>query len=259
MTESEKSAVHINKVCAAYDGEVVLKDIDLDIPKGSIQIIIGPSGSGKSTLLKLMNGLLCPVSGLVEVLDKKVCQGRCCRKNIGYIPQNLGLIRTMTVMQNILMGALARTKTLSSLFNSFSDDDLKLAEHLIEVVALSGKIDAKVSCLSGGEKRRVAIARAFMQRPKILLADEILSDLDFVQVQKITDELKKLQEEFGVTIVMVEHDIKVVRSIGERIMILRDGQTQAHFQGGHIDDADLYQYFTGSSSPSTSSEINAAL
>jgi len=188
-----------------------------------------------------------PKKGDVKILGKDIPNGNNhnqLRKQIGYIPQNLGLVKTMTVRENVLMGALARIGTIKSLFKAFPKKEINLADHLIEVVGLNSKADKKVFHLSGGEKRRVAIARAFMQKPKILLADEILSDLDFIKVKTITNKIQALKDEFGVTVIMVEHDLHVARNFGEKIMILREGEIKGNFLSEEINDKLLHEAFS---------------
>lgn len=238
--------IKLDGICASYNGQYVLENINLSIEEGSIQMVIGPSGAGKTTLLKVMNGLLQPKRGFVIIqgnnFNKKGKLSHL-RKNIGYIPQNLGLIKNRTVKDSILNGALGRINSLRSFFNFFPKYEINLADHLIQAVGLKDKANNKIFELSGGEKRRVAIARAFMQKPKILLADEILSDLDFVKVKEITQEIKKLRDEFRTTIVMVEHDLEIAKNFGDKIMILREGQTKGNFLNKEINDKILHNAF----------------
>ena len=245
--DSIDEIILLNNIWASYNGESVLKHISLSIPKKTIQIIIGPSGAGKTTLLKVINGLLLPKKGSVKILGKDIRGNNHSqlRRQIGYIQQNLGLVNSVTVRENVMMGALSRIGTLKSLFKVFPKEEINLVLHLIDVVGLSPKVDKKVFNLSGGEKRRVAIARAFMQKPKILLADEILSDIDFIKVKTITDKIRALKEEFGVTVVMVEHDLHVARNFGEKIMILREGEIKGNFLSEEINDKLLHEAFSG--------------
>lgn len=246
MIKMEKKIIQLNNVNCSYNNIKILENINLDIFKGCIQVIIGPSGSGKTSLLKLINGLIISKKGNIKIEGKKLNYSnlKLERAKIGYIPQHLGLIKSMTVKDNILLGSLSRTKTLNSLFKIFSNEDQKFAKHLIRMVGLKKKENKKIFYLSGGEKRRVAIARAFMQRPKIILADEILSDLDFDKVNKIITEIKRLKNETNVTIVMVEHDLTVAMNIGDKIAILRDGKIKNNFNREDIDNSIIFKHFT---------------
>jgi len=240
-------SIKLENINASYNGHFVLKNINLKIAKGSTQVIIGPSGAGKTTLLKVLNGLLLPKRGTISILGNNFNKVKLSelRKDIGYIPQNLGLVKNMTVKDNVIMGALGRTNNLRSFFNYFPKEEIKLVNHLIQTVGLKNKANKKIFELSGGERRRVAIARAFMQKPKILLADEILSDLDFIKVKEIIKEIKELKKEFETTVVMVEHDMKIAKSFGDKVMILRDGQIRGNFLGKEINDKLLHKAFAG--------------
>ncbi len=239
--------VKLSDVSCNLGKECVLKDIDLSVSKGMIQVIIGPSGAGKTSLLKLMNGILEPRKGDVSVMGCDCARSRFpnSKRFIGYIPQHLGLIESMTVEENVLMGSLSRASTLKSMFKVFPEKERHSAEKLMSLTGIRRKSNKKVRELSGGEKRRVAIARAFMQKPRLLLADEILSDLDFVLVKQMTEQIKKLRDEFSTTIVMVEHDMNVARSIGDRILILREGSITGIFSPDQVTDELLSKHFSG--------------
>ena len=175
---STLSIVQMNDVSASYDSKnYVLKNVKMSITRGSNYAIVGQSGSGKSTLLKLINGMMNPTQGKImvdykipNVSDKKF---KSFMHKIGYIPQNLGLIKNSTVLENILIGALPRVSGFNSFFKKFSDLEIDDAKKILKLVGLKGKAERKVYMLSGGEKRRVAIARALVQKPEIILADEI--------------------------------------------------------------------------------------
>ena len=193
------AAVTLDKVYASYSGKPgnTITNLSLTVPRGIIQFIIGPNGAGKTTLIKVLNGLVKPSKGKITILGKSIedyKNQREFRIKLGYIPQNLGLVKMETVMDNVLMGALPRLSFFQSLFKLFPDNELEFAMHLLESLELQDKADKTVYCLSGGEKRRVAIARALMQKPEILLADEILSDLDFKIALDIMNKIKKLKK-----------------------------------------------------------------
>ncbi len=240
-----KNAIELTNVSAGYNGEYIIKEVSCSIPEGTIAVVIGPSGAGKTSLVKLMNGLLLPKRGSLSILGEKSRKNKQLniKKNIGYIPQHLGLIQSMTALENVLAGSLARVGTWQSLLKIFPGKEKALASKLLSMVGLQAKKNKRVLELSGGEKRRVAIARAFMQKPKILLADEMLSDLDIILVQQITKQLQKLRDKFGTTIVMVEHDLKIAKSIGDQIMILREGKNKGVFPKSAITDKLLNKAF----------------
>src|SRR5690606_5472943 len=136
----------------------ILKDITFSVQKGDNYSIIGPSGSGKSSILKLINGTLLPFKGIVtvsgQIPDASKRKFRQQLKKIGYMPQNLGLVKNSTVLENVLLGTLPRTNTWMSLFKMFKDEDIKIAQNAIKMVGLEGKENRKAYMLSGGEKRR---------------------------------------------------------------------------------------------------------
>ena len=226
---STLSIVQMNDVSASYDSkDYVLKNIRLSIPRGANYAIVGQSGSGKSTLLKLINGMMHPSNGKVLV-DYKV-PNTSDRKfkpfmhKIGYIPQNLGLIKNSTVLENILIGALPRVNGFNSFFKKFSDSEIKNAKKILKQVGLQGKDERKVYMLSGGEKRRVAIARALVQKPEIILADEIVSELDHMTAREIMDVLAEAQSTMNLTAIMVHHDLQLALEYADRVAVIKDGE-----------------------------------
>lgn len=188
-------------------------------------MILGMSGSGKTTLLRLCKGLLAPRSGNVRVLGEPVTarpgRGRLDPR-VAYIPQQLGLTRTLTVLENVLTGALSRVPVLASVFGVTPGEELGRAAELLSRLGLDGKAGEKVYALSGGERQRVAIARALMQSPRILLADEFISDLDPVTTETIMGVVAEIARS-GVTVVMTTHEMDVVRDYADRVVVLRAG------------------------------------
>ena len=224
-----KNIIQMNDVWASYDSKnYVLKEITLSIDRGVNYAIVGQSGSGKSTLLKLINGMMLPSKGVVKfdyqtpnMTDKKF---KPMLSKIGYIPQSLGLIKNVSVLENILIGSLPRISSIKSLFKMFPENELQEAERILKLVGLEDKASRKAYMLSGGEKRRVAIARALMQKPDILLADEIVSELDHVTAKEIMDLVSDAQRRFNLTAVMVHHDMRMALEYADRVAIIKEGQ-----------------------------------
>ena len=158
----------------------ILKDVCLSVPSGQITIIMGPSGTGKTTLLKILAGILTPSRGHVEVLNHNITNQsqRSMASLIGYIPQQLGLVRNLTALENVLMGALGRCGNGSALLGLFPREEVKKAEAALDLMGIAHKTNEKVFRLSGGERQRVAIARTLLQHPRVVVADEFVSDLD---------------------------------------------------------------------------------
>ena len=226
---STKKIIQMSNVSTSYDSKnFALKGINLSIDRGTNYAIVGQSGSGKSTLLKLMNGMMISSNGTIKIdyvvpdmNDKKF---KKMMHTIGYIPQSLGLIKNITVIENILIGALPRLSKIQSLFKRFPEHEIQEAKKILKLVALSGKENRKVYMLSGGEKRRVAIARALMQKPTILLADEIVSELDHVTAHEIMDLIADAQKRMNLTAIMVHHDMQLALEYANRVAVIKEGE-----------------------------------
>ena len=226
---STKTLVQMNDVWASYDSKnYVLRAITLSIDNGVNYAIVGQSGSGKSTLLKLMNGMMKPSKGQVKINyqtpdmhDKKF---KRVMSKIGYIPQSLGLIKNLTVIDNVLIGALPRIGKFKSFFKMFPENEINEAEKILKLVGLEDKLERKAYMLSGGEKRRVAIARALVQKPELLLADEIVSELDHVTAREIMNLVADAQRTFNLTSVMVHHNMQLALEYANRVAVIKEGQ-----------------------------------
>ena len=220
--------IQMSDVWTSYDSKsFALEGVNLSIERGTNYAIVGQSGSGKSTLLRLLNGMMIPSSGTIKVdyvtpdmTDKKF---KKMMHTIGYIPQSLGLIKNITVLENVLIGALPRLNRFQSLLKRFPEREIREAERIISLVGLSGKEQRKAYMLSGGEKRRVAIARALMQKPTILLADEIVSELDSVTAREIMNLVADAQKRMNLTAIMVHHDMQLALEYANRVAVIKEG------------------------------------
>lgn len=199
----------------------VLKDINIHINEGEIYGIIGQSGAGKSTLLRCINGLEPYDSGSIIVDGKSVDRDkknlRNLRKDMGMIFQNFNLLQRLDVYDNVALPMRFWGN------NPNTPESKKKIEDLVNLVGLSDKIHAKTAELSGGQKQRVAIARALVNDPKILLCDEATSALDPRITKEILALLQKVHDELGITIVVVTHQMEVVKQICERVAFLKHG------------------------------------
>ncbi|MCR5113883.1 MAG: ABC transporter ATP-binding protein [Acholeplasmatales bacterium] len=181
----------------------VLNEFNLEVPEGKLLLIMGESGKGKTTILNIISGLLNPTEGNVfldetdiySLNDKELSKLRS--ENFGMVPQGQTLLRSLNVLDNILLPI--------KLYRNPSDDDIKRAKDLIDEMGITDLIDVMPSEMSGGELRRAAIARALINNPKILFADEPTSDLDSKNRNMIID-IFKAQRDKGVSVVMVTHD-----------------------------------------------------
>lgn len=212
--------IQIKSLTKKYEDLTVLKDINIDIPDGCIYGIIGQSGAGKSTLLRCINGLEKYDSGelLVEGTDVKSLDSKKMlefRRDIGMIFQNFALLDRKTVIENVMMPMQCW---------KYSKERMqKRAEELIHRVGLGDKLYAMPRELSGGQKQRVAIARALALEPRILLCDEATSALDPAITKSILELLESINEELGITIVIVTHEMSVVKEACDRVAIVEDG------------------------------------
>ncbi len=197
-----------------------VKQVDLSINKGEIFGFVGYSGAGKSTLLRLINGLEQPSEGTVQLDDKILSdlnkkQIRTERHSIGMIFQHFNLLWSRTVLENVMFPL--------EIANVDKQTRIEKAKDLIQLVGLSGKETSYPAQLSGGEKQRVGIARALANDPKVLLSDEATSALDPQTTDEVLDLLEKINSELNVTIILITHEMEVVRKICHRVAVMDSG------------------------------------
>ncbi|WP_342712279.1 methionine ABC transporter ATP-binding protein [Bradyrhizobium sp. B124] len=207
-----------------------LKDIDFAIPRGSITGVIGRSGAGKSSLVRLINGLEKPSTGRV-VVDGRDISGlsgrdlRLAQRSIGMIFQHFNLLSSRTAADNVAL-------PLEIAGWSRRDIAARVAE-LLELVGIADKYDRYPSELSGGQKQRIGIARALATRPNVLLSDEATSALDPQTTRSILDLLANINRELGVTIVLITHEMSVVRQLAKEVVVIDGGHI---VERGHVAD-----------------------
>ena len=199
----------------------VLKDINLTVAEGEKLVIIGPSGSGKSTLLRCLNLLETPTTGEIlyhgnNIADAKVNAPKY-RSRVGMVFQSFNLFNNMTVLENCMVGQVKVLK-------KGKEESKQKAMYYLEKVGMAPYINAKPRQLSGGQKQRVAIARALVLNPKILLCDEATSALDPQITKGILALLLKINKELGITIVVVTHQMEVVKEICNKVAFLKHGK-----------------------------------
>jgi phosphonate transport system ATP-binding protein len=234
-------AIELDQVWVRYGNghHPALQDMSLSIPAGERWAIVGPSGSGKSTLLKLLKGLVHAEQGTVTTLGVHVNgkrPARRLRERIGYIPQNLGLVTSATVLDNALLGSLSRVREIPSWLGIFPRTEYARAMEALETTGLAALADRKAHELSGGERRRLAVARALVQRPEVLLADEFLSELDDGSAEKVLAGLDAAHRELGMTILMVEHDLRIAREFCDVVSVLDCGVKIAEGRREQLDE-----------------------
>ncbi|MGY4706274.1 phosphonate ABC transporter ATP-binding protein [Candidatus Bipolaricaulota sp. J31] len=240
MAEPYLVVEHLTKV---YErGHVVaLKDVSFEVQKGEFLVVIGLSGSGKSTLLRCINRLIEPTKGRifidgVEITRLSPRQMRKFRRKIGMIFQHFNLIKRATVMTNVLTGRLGYNPTWRTLLGLFPRSDRELALRNLERVGLLEKAYVRADELSGGQQQRVGIARALMQQPELLLADEPVSALDPATSHSVMQYIEQMNREDGVTVLASLHFLSLARRYGTRIIALKDGELVFDGAPEEIDD-----------------------
>jgi D-methionine transport system ATP-binding protein len=223
----------VSKTYPAYRGKPsvrALQDLDFAVPRGSITGVIGRSGAGKSSLVRLINGLEKPTAGRVVVDGRDISglaghQLRLAQRSIGMIFQHFNLLSSRTAAENIAL-------PLEIAGWSKSDIVARVSE-LLDLVDIADKRNRYPSELSGGQKQRIGIARALATRPNVLLSDEATSALDPQTTRSILDLLASINRELGVTIVLITHEMSVVRQLANEVIVLDAGQI---VERGHVAD-----------------------
>jgi phosphonate transport system ATP-binding protein len=211
------------------DGTVALKNVTFEVQDGEFLAVIGLSGSGKSTLLRCINRLIDPTGGRVLWNDEDItaAQGpelRHIRRQIGMIFQQFNLVKRSSVLTNVLSGRLGYAHSWWSLVHRFSPDDRQRAVAALERVGISEKADNRADQLSGGQQQRVGIARALMQEPRLLLADEPVASLDPVLAHSILQYLELLNRQDEITVLCSLHFLDLVHRYATRVVGLKDGE-----------------------------------
>lgn len=226
------------------NGTHALKDVSFEVQDGEFLAVIGLSGSGKSTLLRCINRLIEPTSGKIywdgqDIAAVSGTEMRRIRRRIGMIFQQFNLVKRSSVLTNVLSGRLGYTNTFASLLHHFSPADYKKAAACLEQVGLSEKAHVRADSLSGGQQQRVGIARALMQDPRLVLADEPVASLDPVLAHTILKYLEQLNKEHGITVLCSLHHLDLVHRYANRAIALKDGELV--FQGlpNQIDDTEF--------------------
>ena len=225
-----------------------LRDVSLEVRRGEVFGIVGYSGAGKSTLLRTVDALERPTSGRVVVDGREVSalRGRelyAARRRIGMVFQQFNLLSSRTVYGNV-----AYPLRLSGLSR---DETVDRVEELLDFVGLGHKALDHPSRLSGGQKQRVGIARALATKPDVLISDEATSALDPQTTGEVLDLLRRANDEYGVTILLVTHEMEVIRSIADRVAVMQDGEV--------VETGSVYDVFSSPQHPTTSRFVSSVL
>ncbi|MGW8142911.1 MAG: phosphonate ABC transporter ATP-binding protein [Anaerolineales bacterium] len=227
---------HLTKIYE--DGTQALNDVSFTVEEGEFLVVIGLSGSGKSTLLRCINRLVEPTAGQIiwngrDVTAADQSELREIRREIGMIFQHFNLVKRSSVMTNVLSGRLGYTPPAWSLINRFRKADKARAIQALERVGIPDKANNRADELSGGQQQRVGIARALMQDPKMILADEPVASLDPVLAHSILGNLERINQEDNMTVICSLHFLDLVQRYATRVIGLRDGRIV--FQGDNQD------------------------
>jgi phosphonate transport system ATP-binding protein len=227
---------HLTKVYD--DGTVALNDVSFTVPDGEFLVIIGLSGSGKSTLLRCINRLIDPTEGEIiwDGVDLAKLKGeelRKTRRRIGMVFQQFNLVRRSTVLMNVMAGRLGYMPTWRSVLGRYSETDRQKANAAMERMGIIDQAPKLARELSGGQQQRVGIARALMQDPQMILADEPVASLDPVLAHSILQYLERLNKEDGITVLCSLHYLDLVQRYSTSVIGLRAGRVV--YQGSRSD------------------------
>ena len=239
---------HLSKAYVA--DRLVLTDINLEIAARGIAAVIGPSGTGKSTLIRCINRLVEPTEGEIlfdgqdlVTLDRRAL--RLARRHIGMVFQEYNLVERLTVMENLLSGRLGYVSAWRAWRRKFPKDDVRKAFELLDVVGLSGFAHRRADALSGGQRQRVGIARAVMQDPKVLLADEPTSSLDpktSVEIMQLLADVARSRE---IPVLINMHAVELAKRFADRIVGMAGGRIVFDGPPAKLSDDILKQIYGG--------------
>ena len=223
--------IQIDRLTKVYErGEVLaLDDISTSVKRGEFLVLLGLSGSGKSTLLRCVNRLIEPTAGTItfdgsDVTKARGRQLRHIRRRMAMIFQQFNLVKRSTVLTNVLSGRLGYASPAGTAIHKFSKDEIAMAMANLERVGIPEQAFKRADELSGGQQQRVGIARALMQQPDLLMADEPVSALDPATAHSIMQYLEQMNQEDGVTVVTSLHFLSLARRYGTRILALKGGK-----------------------------------
>jgi phosphonate transport system ATP-binding protein len=234
--------LRVKNLTKIYEGGVqALTDVSFEVPKGQFLAVIGLSGSGKSTLLRCINRLIEPTEGQIiwngiDLTAASPEEMRRIRRKIGMVFQNFNLVHRSKVITNVLAGRLGYVNPAWSLFNRFSKPDLEKAVQQLERVEIADKAFSRADELSGGQQQRVGIARALVQDPEMILADEPVASLDPVLAHSIMKYLELVNQEDGVTVLCSLHFLDLVHRYAGYVIALNEGRVVFQGQPEEIDD-----------------------
>lgn len=234
--------LQIRNLTKIYEGGVkALDTVSFEVPKGQFLAVIGLSGSGKSTLLRCINRLIEPTAGQIiwdgeDITAATPEEMRRIRRKIGMVFQHFNLVHRSRVITNVLAGRLGYVSPAWSLFNRFPKEDVEKAFQQLQRVGIADKFNHRADELSGGQQQRVGIARALMQDPHMILADEPVASLDPVLAHSIMKHLEEINKKDGVTVLCSLHFLDLVHRYADRVVALNEGRLVFEGLPKEIDD-----------------------
>ena len=234
--------LQVKNLTKIYEGGVLALDrVSFEVPKGQFLAIIGLSGSGKSTLLRCINRLIEPTAGQiiwddVDVTAASQEEMRLILRKICMVFQHFNLVHRSKVITNVLAGRLGYVNPAWSLINRFPKKDIQKALQQLQRVGIAEKVNNRADELSGGQQQRVGIARALMQDPELILADEPVASLDPVLAHSIMKHLEQINKEDGVMVICSLHFLDLVHRYADRVIALNEGKLVFEGMPGEIDD-----------------------
>ena len=214
----KKKLIQFRNIMKEFDGQIVLKGVNLDIYENEFVTLLGPSGCGKTTLLRILGGFLDATEGEVIFDGEDISQVPAHKRELNTVFQKYALFPHMSVYQNIAFGL--KIKKMSK------DVIEQKVMKMLKLIGLEGFENKNVTLLSGGQQQRVAIARALVNEPKVLLLDEPLGALDLKLRKEMQYELKRIQQEVGITFIFVTHDQEEALTMSDKIVVMKDGEIQ---------------------------------
>jgi len=234
--------LRVQNLTKIYEGGVLALDqVSFEVPKGQFLAVIGLSGSGKSTLLRCINRLIEPTAGKILWNDLDITAAsddelRLIRRKIGMVFQHFNLVHRSSVLTNVLAGRLGYVNPAWSIMNRFPKEDIEKAMKQLNRVGIAEKAKQRADELSGGQQQRVGIARALMQDPAMILADEPVASLDPVLAHSIMQYLELINKEDGVTVLCSLHFLDIVHRYAHRVIALNEGKLVFDGLPQEIDD-----------------------
>lgn len=216
MEQEKNKLIQFRHIVKEFDGQVVLKGIDLDIYENEFVTLLGPSGCGKTTLLRILGGFLEPSEGQVILNGEDICEVPAYKRELNTVFQKYALFPHMNVYDNIAFGLKIKKMSKDVI-------DQKVMK-MLKLIGLEGFENKDVTLLSGGQQQRVAIARALVNNPSIMLCDEATSALDSMTTHSILKLLKDINEKMGVTIVLITHSLAVAELICDNVVVIDEGK-----------------------------------